>query len=399
VALVTVALAVVASGNAKSTQAEPIPIKVGVLVAKSGFANAFEPGNDEAGVQISINAANGKNGFEVAGKRYKFVEVVADDQSSNQGAIAAVNHLVDDEGIKILGGAAATAYAAPGLGPLLAQKHVMFISNLPVLEFANEKTQPAFVKGPGKLIFSYAQPSTQAGYEAGRFVRVFPNWKQKIHRAYVLIQGQGDGPLTGPFIVKGLQSLGIQAKIGYYDPAATDFSGDVAKAKAFHPDLLFYGFLKPQGTAILRAAVGINAAPYYYGWAQPPADARGAATGKALTQPWAYNSAPRDLLHSGSPAIAKLGKEYLKIRPSGSLENDFPLFFYDVFPLVVKAMQAAGTVDDLDKISAELTKVKMNTPDRGPNIGFTQDHYMPIGNDACVVINSKTHCTFFPPNS
>ena len=153
-----------------------------------------------------------------------------------------------------------------------------------------------------------------------------------------------------------MESLGIETQTEYYDPTTLDYTGLLSRVKGFEPDLLVYGYLIDPALTILKQALEVDAAPRYYGYGARIDDGLERAIGGPVQVPWMVLEYPRSLLYPNDPGLAALvplAEEKLGHSPLVAGDS-YVLYHYHYLPILVQAMQAAGTVDDTAAIAAAL---------------------------------------------
>jgi branched-chain amino acid transport system substrate-binding protein len=72
------------------------------------------------------------------------------------------------------------------------------------------------------------------------------------------------------------------------------------------------------------------------------------------------------------------------------VQSSVSLLYYDYVGMFVKAMQAAGTVDDTDKIAVELEKMKYQGVVSEVPLFFNDRHQVTFATEVCLVESNSS---------
>ena len=379
---------------------EPAPaetLKIGVIESQTSFCAPVDiPAL--AGIEVAADQVN-ETGFEVGGTTYNIELIIEDGESSNEGAVVALNKLIGDDGVDIVLGPGCGAYSAPGLGAIAQQNEVILFNSSPEPNLeAPDSTE--FIDGGGAQFLFKGEPKS-VNAAAGQAALPFAFFDQDdIDRVYILVQNDDGGNFYGSSFGAYMESVGKTVENEYYDPTTLDYSGILQRVKDFEPDLFVYGYLIDPALTILTQALELDVAPRYYGYGARLDDATDRAAGGPIGVPWMALEYPRSLLFPNDPDIealvplvaAKLGKDALE--PGDS----YALYHYHYIPILVAAMQEAGTVTDTTAIAAALEGGTFNVGGVGTAgpLSFDQ-HSMNFPADGCLVnIDGTVECRTFP---
>ena len=175
----------------------------------------------------------------------------------------------------------------------------------------------------------------------------------------MLFQNDQGGKVLGDIYEPIFKAHGIETMTEYFDPGTKDFSAVLAKISEFHPDYLFPGYSDAAIYDIVRQATEGNFARKFF-------LVRG-STGPGLK----YKDEIEDYIVYVPKDFEEAEKTQPKVKHfidayKAYYKRDFP---YDQAPLcssscydhvymLVKAMQEAGTVDDVEKIRKTLLSMK-----------------------------------------
>ena len=373
-------------------------LKIGVIESLTSFCAPVDiPAL--AGIEVAADQIN-ETGFEVGGTTYNIELIIEDGESSNEGAVVAMNKLIGDDGVDFVLGPGCGAYGAPGLGAIAHQNEVILMNSSPDpnLEYAPASTD-FIATGQAQFLFKGEPKSVNAA--SGQAALPFEFFDMdEINRVYILVQNDDGGNFYGGSFGAYMESKGKVVENEYYDPTTLDYSGILQRVKDFEPDLFVYGYLIDPALTILTQALELDVSPRYYGYGARIDDATERAVGGPIGVPWMALEYPRSLLYPNDPDIAalaplvaeKLGKDALD--PGDS----YAMYHYHYLPILVAAMQEAGTVTDTVAIAAALEAGTFNVGgvgEAGPLV--FEEHAMNFPADGCLVnLDGTVECRTFP---
>lgn len=385
---------------------EPAPaevhaLKIGVIESLTGGCSPVDT-PALAGIQIAAEQLNAA-GIEVGGHQYQIELIVEDGETSNDAAVVALNKLIGDDGVNIVLGPGCGAYAAPGLGAIATRNKVILLNSSPAPELEGFGQQGDFIaSGAAQFLWKGEPQSIKAA--AGQAALPFAFFdREDINRVFVMIQNDDGGNFYGNSFAGYMDSLGIETQTEFYDPTTLDYTGLLSRVKAFEPDLLVYGYLIDPALTILKQALEVDAAPRYYGYGARIDDGIERAVGGPVQVPWMVLEYPRSLLYPNDPelaALVPLAEEKLGRAPLVAGDS-YVLYHYHYLPILVQAMQAAGSVDDTEAIAKALEE---GTFDVG-GVGVAgplrfEEHALNFPADGCIVhSDGSVECRTFaqPP--
>ncbi|HEY6758780.1 MAG TPA: ABC transporter substrate-binding protein [Baekduia sp.] len=329
------------------------------------------------GVRVAVNLVNQAGGITVGGKKYTLKLKTCEANSENAQAVACAQQLVRDDGLKIIMG---------GQGA--------------------EAPPVAAVTDPAGAI--YINPSTALAQQLGQFKRVYnplDGIDLKIKLAVAAIKKTfpdvktvaavtADDP-TGaalPLFEKQLKAVGITfVDKEKYDINAVDITPQLTRAKAAHPDLLFTGWTQTEVAPVIKANQTVNAAPNIYGWTGPGScDLFKSQLGDAKflsSELFGVDLSAPDTA-AGKTYVAAY-KKFVTSNPAASknpvnIPNmTYSLEYADAIPQLAKALEAAGTTTDVDKIGAAMLSTSIDGVQG--TIKFGPDRAAQLGQQHCSV--------------
>ncbi len=323
--LVAAAALFVASGAA----AEENTVKIGVNAALTGsFVSA---GNTiHNAVKLAVKQINDAGGFVVNGKSYKLEPFYRDDRTDVNTAIANARELVEDVGVKAIWG---------------TESHDFSVAMTKI-------TNPAKVlqfTGNSSLGCCLNADSTKPG---GDLHYTFQTEPQEFQRS--------------GSTAKGVITLLTEALVKADKPDVVNiwYNGDIV--------MIAY----PQ-------AVQLNVAPSYFLFGVDPGvwQERGLKSAVPITLscvPVCWGAPP-------FKAAKDYFDQYFALGAPKGVQSSVSRLYYDYVGMFVKAMQAAGTVDDTDKIAAELEKMKYQGVVSEVPLFFNDRHQVTFATEVCLV--------------
>jgi branched-chain amino acid transport system substrate-binding protein len=329
------------------------------------------------GARVAVKLVNDAGGMTIAGKKYGFKLETCEANSDNAQAVACAQKLVRDDGIKILmGGQGAegppVASAADPAGAI----------------FMNPSTALAQQLSKFKRVFN---PLDGIGLKIGLAAKAIKKTYPDVKTVATVTADDPTGAAL-PIFEEELKKLGIRVvDKETYDIKAVDVTPQLTRAKAAKPDLLFTGWTQTEVAPVIKANKTVNVAPNIYGWTGPGSCklfAPQLGTAKFLsselfgvdleapnTDVGKTYAATYKKFVTSDPAAAK--------NPVNIPNMTYSLEYADAIPLLAKALEAAGTTSDVDKISAALLSTSIDGI-QGP-IKFGADRSAVIGQGHCTV--------------
>jgi branched-chain amino acid transport system substrate-binding protein len=354
--------------GATSAQAQNCEQKIGAMGPMSGGAAQW--GLAMAGAaELAAAEVNAQGGLKIGDKTCKIVIVPYDSKYTADGAAAGSNALAS-QGIKIIIGPVGSPEAT-GIKPVAARNEQLAWN----ASYAKNAIEPKF-----PLMFHIAPgPAAWADTVIKHAMKTFPM------KSVVLIapNDQGGTDIASVDAV-AYRANGITTTEEYYQRGTTNFAPIVTRVLAAKPDVVdtassppgdagvivkqlrLAGFTGPIGRLggpgteeILRVAGGIEVLKDFY-WFETVA--------------------------TGDPKVREIDalyRKYLGKEPVGgtALWGDLP-----AARLTMKAITAAGTADDAQKVAAALRKLPVEDPNMGKGYwagkkqyGIAQELQFPFG--------------------
>lgn len=367
-----------------------IDIPVGADFSQTGsFAQYDLPGYQ--GAELAISQIN-KTGFVVNGKHYKFKLYATDSQSNIATGVTQARSLITDDHIVALFGPVVSPIAVP-----VAQ----ITGPAKVIQFTpSSSIGGKLATDPASYPYLTDTEAPVAGANGVMTVMSKAVGEQYgIKTVAQLEPADATGQANGPGVVEGFQEAGAKIVYNvYFPPNTTDFTPYVQKIAALHPDALVVGFTDAEMIPIITAARQLNAAKYYIGLGSENPALKSGST--PLNNYFWFT--PVVTQTDPSPAMSKFISEFTAFTgqqpgPSfGYAVNMYPWPF-----ALMKAMQAANSVSNVDSIEAHLRGLTLNFPGQPlDKITISKDGqaYPPF--QACNLLAgaSSPKCTIYTPS-
>ncbi|MFI5399787.1 MAG: ABC transporter substrate-binding protein [SAR324 cluster bacterium] len=313
-------------------------LKIGVVSALSGPGSEWGLAQD-GGIKIAALEANEKGGLKVGDKTYKIEVISYDDQYKAALAVSGATRLIEQDKVKYEVGPIGSA-ALLAVKPLFEQNKI-----LAIIGAYTDKALDANTK------YMYRGFPTQVEF-AGPMVA----WLKKNKPALKTVAELEPNDETGWFSQKLLKERyeGGGYKIvssELVERSVKDFQPVLTRILAAKPDIIELG-TTPPGTAglVMRQARELGFQGQFVKIGGPGVPQIVAAAGKEFAEGL--------IVYAAADVTTKnykdLEAQYAKVLKPPM--NEFVVYFYDASRMLLEAMQAAGTVDDTDKVRAALDK-------------------------------------------
>ena len=332
------------SSGSGSTAVTEIPI--GASVEVTGGAGSI--GSIwKQGIDLAIKQANGKSGFTVAGKKYKWQLTLDDNQTTTDQAIANYRSFVGNNDNFIIGPGVSTEFP-PAINSLGGKQ--------PIILTPAQGT--AFIGTPaGQNLYLTHLSDTGA---KGRVAQMVGLLMKKYHpkTVAILLPQDASGELYTTTYGQAFKDAG--AKIVYseaFPSTTTDFSSYVTAIKATNPSLVVSGYLDSWMQPFMNQAsqAGLTS-PVFVG--APGTNVTSMQDHAGITK-FAYSVTTRAVDNASDPKVASYRKVYeAEYGTEPSATGFWALSYYDPILMLTQAMKDAKTVSDLSAITKSFVKIK-----------------------------------------
>jgi ABC-type branched-subunit amino acid transport system substrate-binding protein len=373
------AAALVAATGAKAEDT----VKIGVNAALTGtFVSA---GNTiHNAVKLAVKQINDAGGFVVNGKTYKLEPIYRDNRTDVNTAIANARELVDDIGVKAIWGTESHDFSIAMTKITNPAKVIQFTGNSSLgCCLTEDSTKPG-----GALHYTFQtepQEFQRSGSTAnGVLTLLEPLLGYKPKTSVVFVQDDAGGQYLSSHYELALKANGQQTDLIRYPPETKDFTPLLTRVKADKPDVVHIWYNGDYVMIAYPQAIQLNVAPSYFRFGVDP----GVWKERNLksTVPITLSCVP---VCWGAPPFQGAKDyfdQYFALGAPKGVQSSVSLLYYDYVGMFVKAMQAAGTVDDTDKIVAELEKMKYQGVVSQVPLYFNNKHQVTFATEVCLVM-------------
>ena len=331
-------------------------VKIGLVGSFTGPLGAMGQ-TFKNGAMVAQKQINEEGNFIVGGQKYKLEFVEWDDRTDPKMAVAGVNKLMDQDGIKVFLGPMASS-ATMACQPITEPRKAIILC----ASIADNVIRPG--------IKYTARGITASSWGAEIMVNFLVN-VMGVKTVAFITENARSGLSQEKAAKTVFERLGTKI-VGreLYEAGTTDFFTPLTKLKADNPDVLLIATTYPEPAALIIKQTR------EIGWPVQTADFGGAATGAffEIAGKACEGHLAKVALHKLDP-----GPELVKVTGMSldrrkkfveGMKQMFPkanpfdlqsMIYYDYTNLLVEAMKAAGTLEDTDKIM----KALLNTDYKG----------------------------------
>jgi branched-chain amino acid transport system substrate-binding protein len=316
------------------------PIQIGVITSLSGSFATFG-GMEVAGYKVAAEEVNAKGG--VNGRR---VELLIEDDASNQNAALAAAEKLIGRGVPLILGAYASSVTKPLAGYLTREKVPLLNSNS--ADVAITRPGTPYVFRVGQTTDSFAD----ACFDLLKSLR-------DVKTIAILVSNDALGKSTANSVKDRAKATGYQVIAEQtYDRGLTDFRPTLSNFKAANPDIVALSSYEEDAATLMRQAkeVNLNARAFISvggtGYAIPQfiTGAGDAAEFVLSASPWRP-----EVKYAGAQDLYERLKRQLGGEPSHHAAKA-----YGGMIAALDAVKRAGS-NDREAIRAALEKTKLQT--------------------------------------
>lgn len=335
-------------------------IKIGVNESVTGpAASNGAPWRDSAVLGVAQVNANG--GIEIDGKRYGFELVERDNESDPERAIGIAQEFLRD-GIKFSMGPGISTAFSPAFESLEGGDIAVFTG--------------AGVAGPilgtdrgERLFVTIVKQDGEAGSVAASAQSAIERFEPQT--AALLLPEDPVGELHATNFTRSLEEAGVDIVYSErFSPETVDFAPFITQMAAQEPDLVVTGYIDRWVEPIVAQAVEAGLTePAFVGSAgtsQAPFEAHSEITRAMITT---VTRAVDNLDDSSLDDFRAAYTEQFDKEPDQS--SFWTLMYYDSIRMLARAMEEAGTFEDVDAIIAAMSSDEVTDyPVRGLDLSY-----------------------------
>ncbi len=358
-------------------------VKIGVNAALTGtFVSAGNTVHNA--VKLAVKQINDAGGFVVNGKTYKLEPYYRDNRTDVNTAIANARELVDDIHVKAIWGTETHDFSIAMTKITNPAKVIQFTGNSSLgCCLTEDSTKPG-----GALHYTFQtepQEFQRSGSTAkGVLTLLEPLLGHKPKTSVVFVQDDAGGQYLSSHYVLALKANDQQTDLIKYPPETKDFTPLLTRVKADKPDVVHIWYNGDYVMIAYPQAVQLDVAPAYFLFGVDPGVWK--ERGLKSTVPITLSCVP---VCWGAPPFQGAKDyfdQYFALGAPKGVQSSVSLLYYDYVGMFVKAMQEAGTVDDTDKIVAQLEKMKYQGVVSQVPLYFNDKHQVTFATEVCLVM-------------
>lgn len=323
---------------AVNVAAQTETLKIGVVSALTGPGSEWGLAQD-GGIKIAAMEVNAKGGLKVGDKTYKIEVVSYDDQYKAALAVTGATRLIEQDKVKFVVGPMGSA-SALAIKPLFEQNKVVAI-----IGAFSEKALDANTK------YSFRGFPTQVEF-AGPIVDWLKKNKPGLKTVAQLEPNDETGWFSQKLLKEHYEASGFKiASTELFERSLKDFQPVMTRILATRPDIIELGTTPPATAGLMiRQARELGFKGQFVKIGGPGVPQIVAAAGKDFAE-GLIGYAAADVTTKNYKELAAKYEKVLK-----PPMNEITVYFYDASRMLLDAIQAAGTVDDTDKVRAILAR-------------------------------------------
>jgi branched-chain amino acid transport system substrate-binding protein len=336
------------AGSSTSSSAQSggsaTPITLAASVELTGAAAAIGQ-TWKDGIELAVNAANGTDGFTVAGKKYKWNLELEDNQSSPDQAISEYRAFAG-AGDKFILGPGLSAAFLPAFNSLGSNQVIVLTPSAAAGEAKPQAGQYLFI--------------TNNTGEASTVTAVVKETVKKFSpkTVAILLPQDSAGQLYTSLYSAAFVADGVKVVYKEQFPDTTsDFESYISGIKAASPDMVVSGYLDSYLQPFISQALAAGlTSPVFVGTFGTDSDALGSNATKVKGFSWPVPTRAVD--NASDPSVATYRAIWKAAYGSypGPADSQ-SLAYYDPVLALTQALINAGTVSDVNAIAAALKSV------------------------------------------
>jgi branched-chain amino acid transport system substrate-binding protein len=332
------------SDPASSSGGTATPLTLAASVELTGPAAAIGQ-TWKNGIELAVAAANGKDGFTVAGKKYKWQLNLQDNQSTPDQAISEYRAFAG-AGDKFILGPGLTAAFLPAFNSLGSNQVMVLTPSAAAAEAKPQAGQYLFITN------NTGEASTVNAVVKATVMQYSPK------TVAILLPQDSAGQLYTQLYSAAFAADGVKVVYKQQFPDTTsDFDSYISGIKADKPDMVVSGYLDTYMQPFISQALGAGlTSPVFVGTFGTDSDALGANATKVKGFSWPVPTRAVD--NASDPSVAGYRAAWKAAFGSYPTAADAQsLAYYDPVLALTEAMEKAGTVSDTNAISTALKSV------------------------------------------
>jgi branched-chain amino acid transport system substrate-binding protein len=295
------------------------------------------------GIELAVEQANGSDGFTVAGKKYKWKVDMVDDKSLPDQGIAAYVKFVGD-GDKFILGPGLSAAFLPSFNSLANHEALVMTPSSAALKATPKANQSLIITA------SNGKADTLKAFAGAAIKKYSPK------AVAILLPQDAAGDNYRKIYTDTLKEAGIKVVYSESFPATTtDFNSYVTGIKASNPDLVVAGYIDAYYKPFITQAVdaGLTKPAYVGVPGTTPGSVPEALRSTIKNFSWPVTTRATD--NADDPTMTEFRSLFkAKFGTEPPPESFQALGYYDPILALTQALQDAGSITDLPKITAAM---------------------------------------------
>lgn len=356
-------------GGVPSAKAQDCEIKVGALGPMSGGAAAWGLAL-KAGVDFAAAQENQKGGLSVGGKKCKVTVLTYDTKYTAEGAAAGANYLASQD-VKLIIGPVGSPEAT-GIKPVANRNEQLTFNS----SYAKNAIGPEWPLAFHQLAGPSAWASALATVAKEKF---------KMTSVVVVAPNDQGGTDVASVNAAAYKALGMKTSEEYYQRGTTNFAPIVARILNAKPDAVDTASSPPGDAATMVKQLleaGFTGTIGRLGGPGTPEIIRAAGGVDKLTGGFYW----LELVAIDDPKVRTMLADYQTVMKSAPPDNTLLFTAAAAARMVFKAVTAAGTASDANKVADALRKLPAEDPYLGSGVwtgkaafGLDQELAFPVG--------------------
>jgi branched-chain amino acid transport system substrate-binding protein len=325
-------------------------LEIGLITALTGPGASIGL-SIQRGVEMAVNEINAEGGFQVGEQMYEFQVIAEDDKYTTDDAMVAVEKLVNSDRVKFIFGPLAGG-AVIAASPIFTENKVISFNIGSAVGSISPDMPYTFrpFMGSGELIYPHLKYAHDT-YGVTKLAAITSDTASGHDIAVDLETCCG---------MLGMEMVGAE----FYARDTTDFYPIVTKILGSNPDVIFPTAGTAQVAVILKALyeLGYEGKVIFVASVDPDTLIDAAGSAEAVEGLQVGNILYDD---PATTVALKQWWENYKEEYGTEIAGGMPSMIttaYDWVYLLVAGLQAAGTVDDADKIADALENLEYNSP-------------------------------------
>lgn len=331
--------ALVASGLWMGSAMAQDTLKIGVVSTLTGPGAGWGLAQD-GGIKIAAMEVNASGGLKVGDKTYKIEVISYDDQYKAVLAVSGAARLIEQDKVKFVMGPLGSA-SVLAVNPIYEKNKI--------LGFIGAYTDKALSKGS---TYTYRGWPTQVEF-AAQIVAWLKQNKPELKTVAQIEPNDETGWGSQKILKDRYESAGYKiVSAELFERSLKDFAPILSRLLTAKPDIIELGTTPPATAGlVIRQARELGFKGQFVKIGGPGVPQIVTSAGKEFAEGTVVYAAA----DSSQAYYKDIESKYAQVLKPPM--NEFTVYYYDVARVLLAAIQAAGTVDDTDKVRLAMEKL------------------------------------------